>query len=70
VVNYSVLKPSVTVELDTWLFKDNNTKGLQSSDVEVLVEARADFKRTITAPVLDNRRLMYVSFDVILYKLD
>jgi len=65
-----MLKPSVTVELDTWLFKDNNTKGLQSGDVEVLVEARADFKRAITAPVLSNRRLMYVSFDVILYELD
>jgi len=70
VVNYSVLKPSVTVELDTWLFKDNNTKGLQSGDVEVLVEAWAEFKRTITTPVLDNRRLMYMSFDVILYELD
>ncbi len=52
-VNYSVLKPSVTVELDTWLFKDNNTNGLQSDNVEVLVEAWAEFKRTITAPTLD-----------------
>ena len=69
-VNYSVLKPSVTVELDTWLFKDNNTRGLQSGDVEVLVEAWAEFKRTITTPALGNRRLMYASFDVILYKLD
>jgi len=57
----SKTKPSVTVELNTWLFKDNNTKGLQSGIVEVSVEARADLKRTITAPVLDNGRLMYVS---------
>jgi hypothetical protein len=69
-VNYSVLRPSVKVELDTWLFKDNNTRGLQSGDVEVLVEDWAEFKRTITAPVLGNRRLMYMCFDVVLYELD
>jgi len=68
--NYSVSKPGFTETFDAWLFKDNNTKGLQSGDVEGSVEAWAEFKRTITAPVLDNRRLMYVSFDVILYELD
>ena len=35
-----------------------------------MVETWAEFKRTITAPVLRNRRLMYASFDVILYELD
>ncbi|AKT34802.1 hypothetical protein PYWP30_01174 [Pyrobaculum sp. WP30] len=28
-VNYSVLKPGVTETFDAWLFKDNNTRGLQ-----------------------------------------
>ena len=77
--NYTVLRarPGVTMSVDSWLFKDDNHyRGPQAGDVEVLVEVRADFREdyakigTVTAPVLVNGRIRYVTFDVILYELD
>jgi hypothetical protein len=77
--NYTVLKarPGITMSVDSWLFKDDNHhRGPQAGDVEVLVEVRADFREdyakigTVTAPVLVNGRVRYVTFDVILYELD
>ena len=77
--NYTVLRarPGITMSVDSWLFKDDNHyRGPQAGDVEVLVEVRADFREdyakigTVTAPVVVNGRVRYVTFDVILYELD
>jgi len=77
--NYTVLRarPGITMSVDSWLFKDDDHyRAPHAGDVEVLVEVRADFREdyakigTVTAPVLVNGRVRYVTFDVILYELD
>ena len=67
-------KSGVTETFDAWFFKDNRC--LRQGGVEVLVETPASLQEyyaetgSITAPVLVNRQLIYVSFNVSLYELD